>query len=191
MKTLIEKFPAGWFLKNAASFPKHFFRFHSRAQLFLFFTQKMFLSTNSQILTGLVRNFSSKKRYSIPRKKSHLYPRRSRRTRVRVGKHGAYQVETSVSTQLTPPNLIVAASTSARCRSTTLSKSARCSVRECFAVIYKFEGRRLTLSDVDRQACHLNVLLTILFPSPSSNRSNWVSSADPTFFATFLHFFFE
>lgn len=57
-----------WFLKNAASFPKHFFRFHSRAQLFLFFTQKMFLSTNSQILTGLVRNFSSKKRYSIPRK---------------------------------------------------------------------------------------------------------------------------
>lgn len=36
--------------------------------------------------------------------------------------------------------------------------------RECIAVIYKFEGRRLTLSDVDRQACHLAVLLRLFSP---------------------------
>lgn len=189
MKTLIEKFPGS--SKTLHRFQSTSFDFIRGRNYFYFLRRKCFFQR--------IHKFSpdsfeiSRRKNVIPSlaKTSHLYPRRSRRTRVRVGKHGAYQVETSVSTQLTPPNLIVAASTSARCRSTTLSKSARCSVRECFAVIYKFEGRRLTLSDVDRQACHLNVLLTILFPSPSSNRSNWVSSADLTFFATFLHFFFE
>lgn len=87
--------------------------------------------------------------------------------------------------------IVAASTTSARCRSTTLSKSARCSVRECFAVIYKPEGRRLTLSDVDRQACHLNVLLTILSSPPlRPNRSNWVRPADPYVFRHFSPLFF-
>lgn len=47
----------------------------------------------------------------------------------------------------------------------------------CIAVIYKFEGRRLTLPDVDRQACHRAVLLRLCCPRPTEKRgSNWVRS---------------
>jgi len=49
-------------------------------------------------------------------------------------------------------------------------------VGTCIAVIYKFEGRRLTLPDADRQACHLAGFITAV-PRPAEKRgSNWVRS---------------
>jgi len=40
--------------------------------------------------------------------------------------------------------------------------SGRERVGTCIAVIYKFEGRRLTLPDADRQACHLVGFITVV-----------------------------
>lgn len=80
LKTLIEKFPQK---KNAS------FDFIGRRNYF-YFLRKIFFSTNSQIFT-------------VPRHICILVDRVGI-SASKLQKHGAYQVETSVSTQLTPPN---------------------------------------------------------------------------------------
>ena len=81
LKTLIEKFPQK--KKTLLSI--------SSVQLFLFFPRKIFFSTNSQI-------------FIVPRHICILVDRVDSISSSKLQKHGAYQVETSVSTQLTPPN---------------------------------------------------------------------------------------
>lgn len=100
LKTLIEKFPPRMVpqksLRNARSVADHLsisFRnyFYFRAQIFC---QKNV--TRKSVLEKL-----GPQKY-----RETSYPA-IKHMPVKIVKHGAYQVETSVSTQLTPPNLIV------------------------------------------------------------------------------------
>lgn len=93
LKTLTEKFPPEWFLK------KKFEKRWINCRPLVDFIPQLFLFSCTNFLWKIG-----------PRKtrppKISSYPV-IKHTPVKIVKHGAYQVETSVSTQLTPPNLIV------------------------------------------------------------------------------------